>query len=180
MVTGVTAHRLDVEYDTGAILGRREMRIGPDWNAWRLARALDRPSLGVLRDVVRAHAEGRPPPETAQDEGAATDAPEPDDEMLSIRWSWPAARIERRIRAAAPWPGAWTQLGDHLITLLRVRMTDDFPRALAPAEAAVRQDGIAVVRAGDRALELLEGRRDDDDEILSRSDLSGLVSSIRG
>jgi methionyl-tRNA formyltransferase len=158
-VTGVTAHRLATEYDTGDILARRELRIDPAWNGWQLARALDRPSLAVLRDVVRAYAEGRPPTPIVQDEAGATPAPEPSDEDLAIRWSWPAARVERRVRAAAPWPGAWTEIGDTLVTLTRVRPTRDFPKALEPAEAAVRKDGVAVVRAGDHAVELLEGRR---------------------
>src|SRR5580658_2078483 len=76
-VTGVTAHRLEVEYDTGAILAQRTLPIDPAWNGWRLARALDRPSLGLLRQVVQAHAEGRPPAGRSQDEAQATAAPEP-------------------------------------------------------------------------------------------------------
>jgi methionyl-tRNA formyltransferase len=180
-VTGVTAHRLDAEYDTGAILGRRELVIEPRWNAWRLARALDRPSLALLREVVRAFREGKRPLETPQDERGVTQAPEPNDDELAIRWSWSTARIERRVRAAAPWPGAWTEVGDRIVTLLRVRPTDDFPRALAPAEAAVRGDGVAVVRAGDGAIELLEGRAGDDDDIpLSGRDLARLVETARG
>src|SRR5262249_3710263 len=37
-VTGVTAHRLAAEYDTGAILGSRTLPIDPAWNAWTLAK----------------------------------------------------------------------------------------------------------------------------------------------
>jgi methionyl-tRNA formyltransferase len=180
-VTGVTAHRLDAEYDTGAILGQRELPIQPSWNALRLARALDRPSLALLREVVRAFAGEKPLPETPQDERRATLAPEPTEDDLAIRWSWPAVRIERHVRAAAPWPGAWTEVGDRIVTLARVRPTDDFPRALATAEAAVRGDGVAVVRAGDGAIELLEGRSGDDDDIpLSWQDLAWLVETVRG
>ena len=175
-VTGVTAHRLDVEYDTGAILAQRTLPIDPAWNAWRLARALDRPSLGLLRQVVQAHAEGRPPAGRSQDEAQATAAPEPSDEELAIRWSWPAERIARRVRAAAPWPGAWTEIGDELVTLVRVRPTSGFPRALVAGEAAVRADGVAVVRAGKDALELLEGRGEEDQR-LSAGDLTRIVEA---
>jgi methionyl-tRNA formyltransferase len=174
-VTGVTAHQLAAEYDTGDILAQRELPIDPAWNGWKLARALDRPSLRVLRDVARAYAEGRPPSPVAQDERLATAAPEPTDEELAIRWSWPAERVARRVRAAAPWPGAWTEVGDRLVTLVQVRVTRDFPRTLEPAEAAVRRDGVAVVRAGVGAVELLEGR-DEDDAILGSRELAGLVS----
>jgi methionyl-tRNA formyltransferase len=177
-VTGVTAHRLAVEYDTGDILGQRALRIDPSWNGWTLARALDRPSLSLLREIVSMHAIGRPPAPVAQDEAAATAAPSPTEEQLAIAWSWPAARIERRVRAAAPWPGAWTEIGDRIVTLVRVRATRDFPRALEPAEAAVRADGVAVVRAGDDAVELEEGRADDD-RILHGRDLADLVQACR-
>ena len=177
-VTGVTAHRLDVEYDTGAILEQRAVPIDPDWNGWKLARALDRPSLALLREVVRAHAEGHPPMGRPQDEARATAAPEPSDEELAIRWSWSAERVARRVRAAAPWPGAWTEIGEELVTLVRVRATSDFPRVLVAGEAAVRADGVAIVRAGKDAVELLEGRGQDD-RPLSSVELAGLVRECR-
>jgi methionyl-tRNA formyltransferase len=177
-VTGVTAHRLAVEYDTGDILGQRALRIDPSWNGWTLARSLDRPSLSLLREIVSMHAIGQPPTPIAQDDRAATAAPSPTEDQLAIAWSWPAARIERRVRAAAPWPGAWTEIGDRIVTLVRVRATGDFPRALEPAEAAVRGDGMAVVRAGDDAVELVEGRGDDD-EVLRGRDLADLVQACR-
>jgi methionyl-tRNA formyltransferase len=163
--TGVTAHELGTEYDTGPILAARTLAIDPSWNAWNLARALDRPSLALLRDVVRGIANGRPPPRVPQDERMATLAPEPDDDELAVRWSWSADRIERRVRAAAPWPGAWTDIGGKIVTLVRVRATRDYPAALAPAEAAVRADGIAVVRAAGDAVELLAGRGEDDEPL---------------
>jgi methionyl-tRNA formyltransferase len=177
-VTGVTAHLLDTAYDTGAVLARRELPIAPEWNAWQLARALDRPSLALLRDVVRSYAEGRPPKPQPQDERAATLAPEPSDEELAIRWSWPSSRVCRRVRAAAPWPGAWTEIHDQVVTLVSVRPTGDFPRALRPGEAAIRSDGRAVVRTGDDAVELLEGR-DDEDRLLSWVDLAAMVRQAR-
>lgn len=177
-LTGVTAHLLEEQYDTGAILSQRKIDIDSAWDAWQLARALDRPSLALLREVTHAFAAGKPPPARAQDERFATEAPQPSEEDLSLRWAWSADRIARRVRAAAPWPGAWTQIGDHIVTLERVRPTRDFPRALLPGEAAVRPDGIAVVRAGDAALELLGGRGEDEAALL-QSDLAVLVERAR-
>jgi methionyl-tRNA formyltransferase len=166
-VTGVTAHQLDDAYDTGAILARRELAIDPSWTAWRLAKRLDRPALALLRETVRAFAEGRPPAALPQDDALATDAPQPTDDDLEIRWTEDAASIERRVRAASPWPGAFTAIGDVALTLTRVRATTGFPKliaALEPGEAIVRDDGIAMVRARDGAVELLAGRADDDDD----------------
>ncbi len=177
--TGVTAYLLEPEYHTGPVLARREVRIDPAWDAWRLARVLDRPSLALLRETVRAYADGRPPAPVKQDEALATAAPAPSEEDLALRWSWPAERLARRVRAAAPYPGAWTEIGDELVILTRVRATSDFPRALEPGEAAVRRDGIAVVRAGDTALELLAGRAEDDETLLGARDLAAVVGKAR-
>jgi methionyl-tRNA formyltransferase len=165
-VTGVTAHELEDEYDTGAILARRELAIDPTWSAWRLAKRLDRPSLALLRDTVRAYADGTPPPPVVQDESLATDAPQPTDDDLELRWTEDAAAIERRVRAASPWPGAFTAIGEVDVTLTQVRATSADRRtfaALAPGEAVVRADGIAIVRAGDVAVELLRGRIEDEE-----------------
>jgi methionyl-tRNA formyltransferase len=166
-VTGVTAHQLDDAYDTGAVLARRELAIDPSWNAWTLAKKLDRPSLALLRETVRAFADGKPPSPLAQDEALATEAPQPSDDDLELRWTDDAAHIERRVRAASPWPGAFTAIGDVALTLTRVRATMSRPELLAalePGEAIVRDDGIAMVRARDGAVELLGGRSDDDDD----------------
>lgn len=161
--TGVTAHRLDDEYDTGAILGQRRVTIDPTWNAWTLAKKLDRPSLTLLREVAGAYARGEPPTPVAQDDRLATEAPQPDDALLQIRWRDTAERIVRRVRAASPWPGAYTEVGTTTVTLTRARVTGDVPRALEPGEACVRPDGVAVVRACDAGVELLAGRVEDDE-----------------
>ncbi len=163
--TGVTAHELEDDYDTGAILGQKRLAIDPEWSAWRLAKKLDRPSLALLRETVAAYARGEPPEKREQDEALATEAPAPDDDLLEVRWSDPAEVIARRIRAASPWPGAFSEIGGSVVTLTRARATGDVPRALDIGEAYVRQDGVAVVRAGEGGVELLEGRIDlDDDE----------------
>jgi methionyl-tRNA formyltransferase len=167
-VTGVTAHVLDDAYDTGAMLGHKELAIDPSWSAWTLAKRLDRPSLALLREVVRAYASGRPPQPIAQDDASATLAPAPDDDELAIDWRQPAEAIARLVRAASPWPGATFTLGDEVLVLEVARVTDAFPRALEPGEAAIRSDGVVVVRAGDHALELVLGRDESDAPIRAK------------
>jgi methionyl-tRNA formyltransferase len=170
-VTGVTAHVLAEEYDTGALYAQRTLAIDPRWNAWNLAKRLDAPSLRLLRELVRDFAEGRAPVPRPQDEALATEAPLPSDELLEIDWRADAEAIERRVRAAAPRPGAYAFLGDgdDPVMLTRVVRHDDAPRALAPGEAwalARNAAGIAeraAVKCGRGALELAAGWVEDED-----------------
>jgi methionyl-tRNA formyltransferase len=176
-VTGVTAHLLADEYDTGGVVAQRTLAIEPDWNAWQLARALDRPSLALLR-AVACDPDLRAAP---QDEAGATLAPSPSDDELEIDWKWASDRIVRRIRAAAPSPGAWSFFGDEPVTITRAAPARTFPRALVPGEAAVI-DGVGVVRTGDGAVTLLRGRMDAAEDSppyeLDTGDLADLIESI--
>ncbi|HQP37737.1 MAG TPA: formyltransferase family protein [Polyangiaceae bacterium] len=158
-VTGVTVHRIEAQYDTGAILGQERLAVDPGWNAWRLARALDRPSLRALRAMVARAASGDPLQGTPQQEALATEAPSPDDEARVLRWSWSAERIVRRIRALAPNPGAVAWVEDRELVVLEAQVADEVPLALEAGEAAVVQ-GRAVVRAADAGVALLRAEID--------------------
>ena len=176
-VTGVTVHRIAEAYDTGAVLAQRSLRLEPSWNAWDLARKLDRPSLEALRETVRRAASGDELTGERQDESKATEAPQPDDEERELHWGLPAERIVRRIRALSPAPGAVAFLGDAWLTILRAVVTDAAPRALEPGEAAV-VEGSVIVRAADRGVELLEVEIDGSS--VSRADLLMLVARASG
>ena len=157
------------------------LRIDPSWNAWQLARALDRPSLGrscatsLRRPALHA---------TPQDDSAATLAPSPTDEELEIDWTWTSERIARRIRAASPSPGAWSFFGDEPVTITRAAPAPDASLGRSSPERRPSWTGEAVVRTGDGALTLLEGRMDaaEDEEPyeLDASDLAALISELQG
>lgn len=174
--TGVTAHKIAAEYDTGAILGQRRLGIDPAWNAWQLARALDRPSLALLRETVASYAREGKLAELPQDEALATRADPPSEEDCAIRWAWPTAKVLRRIRALSPAPGAFTELAGSLVVVTEARAAGDFPRVLEAGEAAVVND-VAVVRTSDGAVVLLKGEIDD--EPASAKELAQLVARAR-
>ncbi len=175
-VAGVTAHRLDEAYDTGAVLGRRELAVDPSWTAWQLARALDRPSLALLRATVARFAAGDPPPEEPQDEARATLAPEPGDDDAALRFARPTAEVVRQVRALAPSPGAFVEIAGEAVTITRVEPAPSFPAALEPSEAAL-VGGRAVVRTADGAVTLLEGEVDE--TRLGPEALAALVARAR-
>lgn len=153
-VTGVTVHRLAEGYDTGPIVAQEELRIDPAWNALALARALDRPGLRLLRGVVARLARGETVVEREQDEREATAAPAIADEDAGIRWSWPTARVLRHVRALAPAPGAFTELGGATVTVLAAADASRPPLGLSPGEAAA-WNGRVIVGTADGAVELV-------------------------
>ena len=108
----MTVHRIEAAYDTGALVAQRRLTIDPSWNAWQLAKALDRPSLSLLREVVARAARGEQLEGEPQDERLATLAPFPNAEQRELHWNQPAEQIVRRIRALAPHPGALAFAGD--------------------------------------------------------------------
>jgi methionyl-tRNA formyltransferase len=157
--TGVTVHRLEAEYDTGEILAQERLAIDPAWTAWNLARALDRPSLRLLRATVARFARGEAVAGAPQDPALATEAPAPSDEDAAIRWTWPTDRVLRHIRALAPAPGAWTEIDGSVVSITRAEAAPRFPAALLPGEGAAH-GRFPLVRTGDGAVVLLEGEID--------------------
>jgi len=164
-VTGVTAHRLEADYDTGAMLDRESLPIDPSWDAWTLARKLDRPSLRVLRRVVRALADGTAI-EERQDEAHATQAPEPGPDLLEldVKSMTPESAL-RRIRAAAPWPGAYFFTGEECLVVERASAVAAAP-FLEAGELAALPDGRVLLGLAQGALHV-ERVRDEEDDVLA-------------
>lgn len=175
-VTGVTLHRLEPDYDTGPIVAQLPSPIRSDDTAWSLARRLDRPSLSLLVGCADMLAAGLDLAGFPQDESRASYAPQPSDEDLALRFSSEdAIALERRVRAAAPHPGATALLGDTFVIVERARLwSGTFPSALAPGEACAVPEGMAV-RARRGGL-LLERVRLEDESIREGRDIAALWS----
>jgi methionyl-tRNA formyltransferase len=179
--TGVSVHRLTPRYDDGEILLESKLAVA-ERDAWQLARALDRPSLALLREAVQRFAQGVPPVGRAQDETRATWAPEPDGDALKVDWSWPTERVLRRIRALAPVPGLVLEIEGLSVVVVRARAATGFPEALEHGEGAVVGDPPRfVLRTGDSAVAveraLLESGVDAEDAVLSASDLAAAIQA---
>ncbi len=175
--TGVTAHWITADYDQGEVLAQRRMRVPEHLNAWQLARALDRPSLETLRDVVRAIERGEAHG-VAQDETFATFAPRPSDEDCEISWDAPADQVLRLVRAAAPDPGAFTGFGDETVVVLSARLADRKLRGLEPGDAVLLRDGVAVVCADARGVLITEAMVESSGEKLRGRDVAKLFPGI--
>jgi methionyl-tRNA formyltransferase len=171
--TGVTLHRLTEEYDDGKLLGSRDLLVG-ERDAWQLARALDRPSLALLRESVARLARGERLAEADQDEALATWAPEPSGAELRVDFGWTTERVLRRIRALSPTPGVALEVAGVPLFVTRVVRTESFIKALLPGEAHV-SDAL-VLRTSDGAVKVTRAFFPDlDADATTASDVASLM-----
>jgi methionyl-tRNA formyltransferase len=106
-VTGLTTMQIDAGLDTGAMLLRTELAIGPDETAPQLTARLAEVGAPLILETLRRLERGDLVAE-AQDNSQATLARPLKKEDGLIDWSQSAAQIYNRIRALQPWPGTYT------------------------------------------------------------------------
>jgi methionyl-tRNA formyltransferase len=153
--TGVTTMLIDAGLDTGPILLARATAIGAEETAPALEARLARMGGELLVETLAGLQSGavRPVP---QDPARATLAPLLRKEDGRVDWTWPAAVIERRIRAFQPWPGTTTTLAGRGLKLWKA-LVESSPTGLAPgAVASVARDHVLVACGGGSVLRLLE------------------------
>lgn len=119
-VTGVTTMVMEEGLDTGPILLREELEIGPHETAGeltpRLAELGARLLLRTLDGLEAGEVEPRP-----QCEARASHAPMLRPEDGVVDWEREAADIACRVRAYEPWPGSRTWLRGEAIRILTAR-----------------------------------------------------------
>jgi methionyl-tRNA formyltransferase len=148
--TGITIMRMDEGLDTGPMLLRDAIPIGPRATLPELHDALA--EIGA-RLMLRALEED--PPAVPQPENGATYAPKLTKADGRLDWREEAAALDRRVRAMNPWPGAFFE---HQGEQLRVLEAE-------PAEASAALPGMVLdaaprIACGDgTALRLLRLQR---------------------
>jgi methionyl-tRNA formyltransferase len=133
--TGVTIMRIEERMDAGATLNARSLAIEQHVDAGQLRELLADVAAELLADAVDRIARGDAH-FTAQDETRATYAPPLRREESRIDWFEDAARVDCRVRAFAPSPGAFTFDGARRIKVLRGRVV----RGAATAGGTKPQD----------------------------------------
>lgn len=158
--TGTTTFFIREEIDTGDMLDRTEVAIGPDTTAGELHDALMLAGAALLvrtvQRVLRGDRSCTPQPDP---EGLPT-APKLTPENCRVRWEHPAARVHDLIRGLSPYPGAWTMLerpdGRHeRFKVLRTGLSATGPVNSAPGAVLVQQ-GMMMAACGDAWLAILE------------------------
>ncbi|MBL8922116.1 MAG: methionyl-tRNA formyltransferase [Myxococcaceae bacterium] len=107
--TGVCLMKMDEGMDTGPVIDRAELPIGPTDTSATLHDALASLGGAVLRRALPPYLAGELAPVPQASEGVVM-APMIKKEDGAIDWTRPAVVLERRLRAFTPWPGAFTKL----------------------------------------------------------------------
>lgn len=132
--TGVTIMQVDEGLDTGPMLLREAVPIGPASTAPELH---DRLAALGARLILRALAEN-PTPQPQPADGA-TYAPKLGREDGRLDWSRDAAELDRRVRALNPWPGTFTTLDRAMLKVLAAQ-----PVAADGVPGTVLDNGLTI------------------------------------
>lgn len=149
--TGITTMLMDVGLDTGPMLLKRSLTIGPDETAGELHDRLCALGGEIMTATLQLLLRGELQPEE-QDGSQSTYAGMLKKEDGRINWSQSAQQIHNRIRGLAPWPGTYTFLHGEPLKLFLTRVEDGEGEAgtiLAPTADGVRiacGTGVLVVR----------------------------------
>jgi methionyl-tRNA formyltransferase len=150
--TGITIMQMDAGLDTGPMLRRAALPIGPDTDAQTLHDALAALGQRLLIEVL-----------TGLEAGTLTATPQPAEgvtyaaklgkEEGSLDWARPAAELARAVHAFTPWPGAWF---GHAGERFKVMAAEAVPASGPPGLVV---DDRLTVACGEGGLRLLKLQR---------------------
>lgn len=116
--TGVCIMQMDAGLDTGPVLLKRSVRIGPTDTTGDLHERLS--ALGAEM-IVQALADLDTLTPAPQPEVGVTYAEKIDKGEARVDWSAPADRVARHINGLSPFPGAWTGVDGERMKLIRAK-----------------------------------------------------------
>jgi methionyl-tRNA formyltransferase len=154
--TGVTIMQIEAGLDTGPMLARRAVAIGPEETTGELTHRLAELGAALLAEVLVPWLADELVA-APQVEAAATYAPRLTADDAALDWSAPAAALARRVRAMSPAPGAFSvTAGGERLKVYRARALRAGPGLSAPPGTLVATEGGPAVVAGDGLLQLDE------------------------
>lgn len=106
-ITGITTMITEAGVDTGPMLLKAEVPIGPDMTSDELALKMSAIGANLLLETLSQLSAGELKPE-AQDDSLATLAPIMTKETGRIKWTESAQSIHNLVRGVQPWPAAVT------------------------------------------------------------------------
>ena len=154
--TGVTLMQMDAGLDTGPMLDRVRMAIGPRDTAATLEHKLAAQGADCLIAYLRRLAAGTAGPPIAQPADGATYAAKIHKGEAVVDWKATAVDVDRQVRAFDPVPGASTLLAGERVKLWRAHPTPVVVPGAAPGTVLATEGDTIVVACGDGGLGIAE------------------------
>jgi methionyl-tRNA formyltransferase len=151
--TGVSTMKMDRGLDTGDILLKQLLVIGPNMSAGELHEKLMHLSAEVLAETLDAIDLIIP---EKQNGALATYAPIITKEMAHIDWTESSQEIHNLIRGFNPWPVAYTDLGDKRIKVYQSEVVDEVSTQFNPGHIVSLSSEGMIVQTGRGTINLLE------------------------
>jgi len=158
--TGITTMLMDEGLDTGPMLLRRPIDLGPHDATPAVAEKLAVVGAELLVETLEKLQAGGLFAEPQPEDGV-TLAPSFKKEDGALDWRLPAAAIDARVRALQPWPGTFTFRGDERLALWRVEPLPEGGSHNDPAGTVLRvgETAVRVACAAGEAVEVVELQR---------------------
>lgn len=161
--TGVCIMQMDEGLDTGPVLYRDAVEIGPGDTAGSLHDTLAKMGAEAMSFTLAHYRDIAKQPQPRR---GVTYAEKIDKSEARVDWTRPAAEVDRHIRGLSPFPGAWCEIGGERVKLLLSRVVDGSSR---PGEVL---DGTTVA-CGEGAVEVLRLQRAGRGPVDARAFLNG-------
>jgi methionyl-tRNA formyltransferase len=152
--SGVTIMRMDEGLDTGPMLLREAVPIGPSMTAGELHDALAPLGARLMVRALEQLAAGTAR-ETAQPADGVTYAKKIAKEEARLDWTLPAIELAQRVRGYNPAPMAWSELARERVRVLRAHTDRARPGAGPGTVLGADAEGIRVA-TGSGALVITE------------------------
>jgi len=159
---GITVMHVAPKLDSGDLILTHRLTVYPDETGGSLHDRLAAIAPAALLETLGLLAAGTAP-RVPQDEAQATYIGKLEREHGLLDWSWPAARLARRIRAYDPWPGTYTMFAGKRLKLFPgcTAETDSGPASLSPPGTVLTagREGLTVA-CGEGVLRLADVQPD--------------------
>ncbi|MDJ0638339.1 MAG: methionyl-tRNA formyltransferase [Paracoccaceae bacterium] len=147
--TGVCIMQMEAGLDTGPVLLREATPIGASETTGDLHDRLSDMGARLIVETLAKIATLTPQPQPGE---GVTYAEKIDKAEARIDWTHPAEKVARHINGLSPFPGAWTQVGDERLKLLRATTAEGM------GQPGAHLGGFRIA-CGDGAVQVLEAQR---------------------
>jgi methionyl-tRNA formyltransferase len=163
--TGVCIMQMEAGLDTGPVLLREALAIGPQETTAELHDRLSVLGARLILQALERLPKLRPEPQADQ---GVTYAAKIDKAEARVDFTRPAVEVDRLIRGLSPFPGAWIEIKGERVKLLRSRLAE------GQGVPGLVLGGFTIA-CGTGAVEVLEAQREGKRPMAAAEVLRGLI-----